>query len=525
MFAKKGLMIDCSRNAVRTVKTVERLIDIMSALGYNTLMLYTEDTYEIEGEPRFGYLRGRYSREEIKHLDAYAAKKGIELIPCIQTLAHLNAIKRWYGGYFDVNDILLTDSDEVYTFIEKMLKTVSECFTSRTVHIGMDEAHMLGLGRHLDLHGYEERSSIMRRHLKRVAQIAEEQGLSPLIWGDMFRREIQSGEDGKACLPENVTPVYWDYYSIDKANYQKKMADYKAFAPSFWFAGGLWTWTGFLPHNDYSVRASRAAIESAAEAGTENVFFTLWGDNGAEASLFSVLPSIYYVSRLLDGEDDEEKIKRGFYEFTGIKYDDFMLLDLPEINATPENRNNHVNPEKYMLYTDLFLGIFDTTVAHERNEAYARAEAALATLSENPEYGYIFKSASSLCGALKIKNDLGKRTREAYNAHKAGSDDELSALITSYDALLAALEKFYRDFRTQWMTENKPFGFEVQDLRLGGLIGRTKHLKERLSALLNGEADVIDELEEEILDFYGSEVHTYDLCYNNHALSVSTSVV
>lgn len=518
-------MIDCSRNAVRSVKSVEKLIDIMARLGYNTLMLYTEDTYEIKGEPRFGYLRGRYSHDEIKHLDAYAEKNGIELIPCIQTLAHLNAVKRWYGGYFDVNDILLTDSDEVYSFIEKMLKTVSECFKSRTVHIGMDEAHMLGLGKHLDLHGYEERSSIMKRHLKRVSEIAAKYGLTPLMWGDMFSREIESGESGESCLPENVTPVYWDYYSADKAHYDKKMGEYKAFAPDFWFAGGLWTWTGFLPHNGFSVRASRAAIESAKEAGTENIFFTIWGDNGAETPLFSVLPSIYYVSCLLDGETDDEKIKQGFYEFTGIKYDDFMLLDLSEINGTPENENRFVNPEKYMLYTDLFLGVFDKTVTHERNEVYARAEAALAPLSENPDYGYLFRAASSLCGALKIKNDLGLRTREAYRAYKHGSDKSLAAVISDCEALIAALEKFYRDFRTQWMTENKPFGFEVQDLRLGGLIGRTKHCYERLSSLLNGEISVIEELEEEILDFYGGEEHAYDLCYNDHALSVSPSVV
>lgn len=44
-----GLMIDCSRNAVMNLTTVKKTIDIMEKLGMNTLMLYTEDTYEIEG--------------------------------------------------------------------------------------------------------------------------------------------------------------------------------------------------------------------------------------------------------------------------------------------------------------------------------------------------------------------------------------------------------------------------------------------------------------------------------------------
>ena len=64
-----GIMIDCSRNAVRRPETVKRIADIMSEMGFDTLMLYTEDTYEIEGHPYFGYMRGRYSAEEIRDID------------------------------------------------------------------------------------------------------------------------------------------------------------------------------------------------------------------------------------------------------------------------------------------------------------------------------------------------------------------------------------------------------------------------------------------------------------------------
>ena len=94
-FKRLGIMLDCSRNAVMKVDSVKRYIDIMHRLGYNTLMLYTEDTFEVDNQPYFGYLRGRYSKAEIKEIDKYALSKGIELIPCIQTLAHLNAIVRW----------------------------------------------------------------------------------------------------------------------------------------------------------------------------------------------------------------------------------------------------------------------------------------------------------------------------------------------------------------------------------------------------------------------------------------------
>ena len=39
-----GTMLDCSRNAVMTVESVKHWIDLTADLGYNMLMLYTEDT-------------------------------------------------------------------------------------------------------------------------------------------------------------------------------------------------------------------------------------------------------------------------------------------------------------------------------------------------------------------------------------------------------------------------------------------------------------------------------------------------
>ena len=39
----------------------------MSLMGQNRCMLYTEDTYEVDGYKYFGYLRGKYSKEELKN--------------------------------------------------------------------------------------------------------------------------------------------------------------------------------------------------------------------------------------------------------------------------------------------------------------------------------------------------------------------------------------------------------------------------------------------------------------------------
>jgi hypothetical protein len=87
-----GVMIDMSRNAVMKVSQVKNYIKIVKDFGYNMIMLYTEDTYEVENEPYFGYLRGKYTIAELKEIVAYCDELEMEIIPCIQTLAHLETI-------------------------------------------------------------------------------------------------------------------------------------------------------------------------------------------------------------------------------------------------------------------------------------------------------------------------------------------------------------------------------------------------------------------------------------------------
>jgi len=55
-----GVMIDMSRNAVMSMEGLKSFLLLLKKMGYNCVLLYTEDTYEVDGEPFFGYMRGRY---------------------------------------------------------------------------------------------------------------------------------------------------------------------------------------------------------------------------------------------------------------------------------------------------------------------------------------------------------------------------------------------------------------------------------------------------------------------------------
>ena len=98
------------------------------------------------------------------------------------------------------------------------------------IHIGMDEAHNLGLGRYLKLNGYRRRFDIMCEHLDRVFDIVKKLGLEPMMWSDMFfRLGSKTGDyyDKEAAIPADIAKripgglklVYWDYYHRDENDY------------------------------------------------------------------------------------------------------------------------------------------------------------------------------------------------------------------------------------------------------------------------------------------------------------------
>ena len=527
-------MVDMSRNAVMNVTSLKQWIDITVDLGYNTLMLYTEDTFEVDGNPYFGYMRGRYSKEELKEINAYALGKGMELIPCTQMLAHQNACKRWpdYQNHFDTGDIFLVGDERIYELIEDMFRTMAECFTSRLVNVGMDEAHMLGRGKYYDQHGDSNRFEILLEHLNRVAAIGKKYGFQLLMWSDMFFRLASGGEyyvhdadiDTSVArkIPDNVTLVYWDYYSQDKAHYDQMIGAHEKLAKDTWFAGGLWSWTGFAPHNGYSIGATEAALSECRRHGVQDVFLTMWGDNGGECSRFSLLPSLFYASEVAKGNSDADMIKEKFGEKYGLTFDQFMQLDL---TGTPVARADHIiNTEKYALYNDCLTGLLDSTLTGEENAQFEACAQKLEPLKNDAQWGWLFESAWALCKALSIKADLGLKTHAVY----ASRDHEaLTPLIEEYEALERVLEEFYYAYRRQWFRENKPHGFDIQDIRLGGLMWRVKSVKERLQALANGEISVIEELEETRLDFRGNgeQFEKKPISFNSWTGAVSANVV
>ena len=504
-------MIDCSRNAVLRVETVKKWIDVCAKMGYNSVMIYTEDTYEIDGHPYFGYGRGRYTKAELKEIDAYAVSRGIEVIPFIQTLAHIEQIFRWndYKPIHDIDDILMCGDERVYELIDGMFDTLAECFTTRMVNVGMDEAHNMGRGRYFDLYGESDHRELLLSHLNRVSEIAKKHGFDICMWSDMyfnfttgasnyFKPYAEVDEGVGRLIPDNASLIYWDYYKRSSDDYTGMMKVHDKIKPGYWYAGGVWTWDGWSTQNRYSIEALKNNLESCRECGVENVIITLWGDGGGECSVYEALPSLFFASEYVKGNDDFESIKERFFEAFGLSFDDFMLFDQVTKNETEAF---YLSPAKYLLYNDPLIGLLDTTIPDGCASDFTEIAELTRPLIDHAEWGYLFETNHKLCLAVAAKCDVGIKIHKAY---KEKDNKELLNLASELRRIRDLVYDFYLAFERQWMKENKPHGFEVQDIRIGGIMTRLLHSADRIERYVNGEISVIEELEYEQLDVRGS---------------------
>ena len=155
-----------------------------------------------------------------------------------------------------------------------------------------------------------------------------------------------------------------------------------------------------------------------------------------------------------------------------------------------------------MFYSDLFSGYFDANLPDGGAQEYKTIAKRLQKYARGSEkFGYIYGYLAKLCDFMSVKYDLGVRLRAAYQAEDTTELQNLVGVIRSAEI---KLDKFYDAFKTVWYTDNKPYGFEIQDARMGALSRRMRACRERLQAYLKGDEKELPELGETLLDYFGN---------------------
>ncbi|WP_257793768.1 beta-N-acetylhexosaminidase [Lacticaseibacillus kribbianus] len=482
-FATTGIMIDMSRNAALSVAGLRRLIRLSARLGLNSALLYMEDVYAVPEYPFWGYQRGRLSEAELRAADAYAQALGVELIPCIQTLGHLKNPMRW--GFMnpirDTDGILLVGEEKTYAFLENIIKAAAAPFATRKIHIGMDEAHELGRGRYLDRNGLVDRTQIMLDHVQRVTAITAALGLEPIMWSDMWFNAAGFGYgDPETVFPDAVKAqipgvglMYWDYYNDSRQNYEDVFRVHQTLGQPVSFATGVWTWNGIAPNYGKTMTTMKAGMDAAKNVGLDTVYATMWGDDGGETQFTAGALGLEYFAAQCYRRTapSQAELAEQFWCHQGKIAADYWLLDrfdqLPDLVL---GNPDATNPSKIVLDEDVMHPLFAANLApHDLRGHYRKLARALAAVVPQADDQAVFDFYRALADTLVAKLSFMEKINSSYFSGQPG--DQIGIVNLSQE-LVKSLNNLRDKHRTVWFELNAPFGWEVLDIRYGGLIAR-----------------------------------------------------
>jgi hexosaminidase len=145
--AYRGVMIDFSEGELIRLSEAERQIDLMARFKANQYYFYSEASIEFEGYDVVNP-KGRYSREQVRHVIEYARQRHIDVVPCMELYGHMHNLFRFekyadlglprYGGEFDPRN------PRMYEVLDNWIEQTAKLFPSPWYHVGFDEPWSLG---------------------------------------------------------------------------------------------------------------------------------------------------------------------------------------------------------------------------------------------------------------------------------------------------------------------------------------------------------------------------------------------
>ena len=241
-FAWRGMHLDCARH-FWSVEEIKRYLDIMAVYKLNRFHWHLTDDQgwriEIKSYPllsqiscwREGTMIGQdfssndgiryggfYTQEQIRDVVAYAAARGIEVMPEIELPGHMLAAMAAYpelgctGGPYAAwtkwgvsDEVLCVGKESTFTFLEAVLGEVAELFPGEYIHIGGDECPKTEWEkcplcqariRELGLHGdgrFTAEQYLQNYVTKRVQDFLATKGKKIVGWDEILEGELAPG--------------------------------------------------------------------------------------------------------------------------------------------------------------------------------------------------------------------------------------------------------------------------------------------------------------------------------------------
>ena len=479
-----GVMLDLTLNGVMKPESLARYFAKMALMGLNTAII--KQLMEVEGYPLYGYLRGRYTAKEMKQIDDYAYSLGIEAIPGIDTLAHLDRELCWpvLGGLTDSKGVICVGEENTYKFLEACLKALTTPYRSSRVFIGLDETLRIGRGKYHRKHGFKDTADIIGEHVENLRPIFDNLGIKPMMWNDIYLDKPDSQAVMSAAKSMDIM------YRTDNSTDTKAGLDkLKKFSSNVMYVGESCFKYSVVPRYDMTVNSAASDLAECINSGVKEAVVLMSCEDGAEADYFAGLYLLQvYAEIAYTGEYNEAQAKARFAVCAGADADAFLGL-----NEFDTLGGVTGNPCRFLLYQDPIIPMFEKDCeGYKFSELYGELQRKCESWQEkNPEYAVMFAFYKNLAAALSEKC---KWHEAAGDIVRSKNRDAAKKLAMTAPAIVTAMNELRKAWRNMWYENRKIAGFEVVDVRMGGVTQRMESAGRRMKQFADGIIEDIEEL-------------------------------
>lgn len=315
-FPVRGFMLDCSRDRVPTRRTLLRYLDLAVRARLNHFELYLEHTFAWREHSNVWEAASPFTPEDLRWLDDECASRGIELVPALNCLGHM---ERWlmheeYRHLAECPDgfqwgddhriaATMEPTDQAADLALSLITEVVACVRSKTVNIGADEPFELGLGASADEVAARGRGDVYFSYVERLLQPLTEQGYTVGFWADIFAEHPEL----MGRVPTGAVPIVWQYdapslaaavidgadetlrrhwediaFDVDttRQGARGRATHLIGAGEPFWVAPGTSTWQSFTGRLENAVENLADVARLGIDVGSTGYLTTQWGDHG-----------------------------------------------------------------------------------------------------------------------------------------------------------------------------------------------------------------------------------------------------
>jgi len=189
--ARRGLHLDL-KGVPPTAERLLSLLDLLAAARFNAVLVEWEDMFPWTVDERFR-CETAYTKEEVQAFAKKAEQLGIEVIPLVQCLGHMETPLKFpeYAALREVPDEvggLNPLAPGARDLIRRMIDDVLALLPGvKHFHLGGDEAWSFGT--HPDTKAYVEKhgkGALYMHHVEPLLDHLAARGIRPILWHDMM---------------------------------------------------------------------------------------------------------------------------------------------------------------------------------------------------------------------------------------------------------------------------------------------------------------------------------------------------